>query len=89
MADVMARPPAAVQHAATPKLVTEDTMADDTHDTETEEVEGSNIRQIVAVAILLAALLGGGLWLTGALRSTSAIQDCAMSGRSNCAPIKG
>jgi hypothetical protein len=64
-------------------------MADETHDTETDEVEGSNLRQIVAVAILLVALVGGSLWLTGALRSTSAIQDCAMAGRSNCAPIKG
>lgn len=62
---------------------------DEGREIEGEEVQGSNIRQIVAVAILLAALLGVGLWLTGALRSTGAIQDCAMSGRTNCAPIKG
>ena len=60
-------------------------MLDDSH--ENEAGGGSNIRQIVAVVILLAALLGVGLWLTGSLRSTSAIQDCAMSGRTNCAPI--
>ena len=60
-------------------------MLDNSHENESEG--GSNIRMIVAVALLLAALLGVGLWLTGSLRSTAAIQDCAMSGRTNCAPI--
>ncbi len=64
-------------------------MVDEAHETEGEEVEGNNTRQIVAALILLAVLLGGGLWLTGALRKTSSIQDCAMAGRTNCAPIKG
>lgn len=44
-------------------------------------------RQLVAAAILLALLLGGSLWITGALRGAAAIQDCAASGRTNCAPI--
>ena len=44
-------------------------------------------RQLIAAVILLALLLGGGLWLTGALRGAAAIQDCAASGRTNCAPI--
>ncbi len=64
-------------------------MVHETPETEDEEGEGSNTRQIVAALILLAVLLGGGLWLTGALRKTSNIQDCAMAGRTNCAPIKG
>ncbi len=62
---------------------------DDSHEPEGDEVEGGNMRQVVAALILLAVLLGGGLWLTGALRKTGNIQDCAMSGRTNCAPIKG
>ncbi len=63
-------------------------MVDERDETETE-AGGSNVRQLVAALILLAVLLGGGLWLTGALRRTGSIQDCAMSGRTNCAPIKG
>ena len=37
--------------------------------------------------ILLGLLLAGSLWITGALRGASVIQDCVASGRSNCAPI--
>ena len=44
-------------------------------------------RQLVAVLILLSLLLAGSLWITGALRGASVIQDCVASGRSNCAPI--
>ena len=45
-------------------------------------------RQAVAAAILLALLLGAGLWITGALRGASQIQDCVQAGRRNCAPIE-
>ena len=39
---------------------------------------------LLALALLVVlALLG--LWVSGALHSTSAVQDCAMQGRSNCA----
>lgn len=44
-------------------------------------------RQAVAAILLLAALLSGALWVTGALRGASAIQDCVQAGRSNCAPV--
>jgi hypothetical protein len=44
-------------------------------------------RQIVAAVLLLAALVGTGLFLTGALRNAGRIQDCVASGRTNCAPI--
>ena len=46
------------------------------------------IRQIVAAVIVLAVLVGGGLWLTGALRGTTEIQDCVAAGRTNCAPVR-
>jgi len=52
------------------------------------EHDPGRIRQIVAAVILLAVLVGGGLWLTGALRGTTAIQDCVAAGRTNCAPIR-
>ncbi len=46
------------------------------------------VRQIVAALILLVVLVGGGLWLTRALRSAATIQDCVSAGRTNCAPIQ-
>ncbi len=53
-----------------------------------EDDNPGRTRQIVAAVILLVILVGGGLWLTGALRGTSAIQDCVSAGRTNCAPIQ-
>ena len=50
--------------------------------------EGGSGRQLIAAIIVIAVLIAGGLWLTGVLRGTSNIQDCAMSGRTNCAPIR-
>ena len=44
-------------------------------------------RQSIAAIILLAALLGGALWVAGALRGASAIQDCVQAGLTNCAPV--
>jgi MYXO-CTERM domain-containing protein len=44
-------------------------------------------RQLIAALVLLGLLLAGSLWITGALRGASAIQDCVQAGRSNCAPI--
>ncbi len=50
--------------------------------------EGGNARQLVAAIILLVALVGIGLWLSGTLRGAASIQDCVASGRTNCAPIR-
>ncbi len=44
-------------------------------------------RQLIASVLVIAVLLLAGLWLTGALRSGSAIQDCVAAGRTNCAPV--
>ncbi len=46
-----------------------------------------NRRGTVATVLVIAALVLAGLWIGGALRHTTAIQDCVMAGRSNCAPI--
>jgi hypothetical protein len=42
-----------------------------------------------AMVMLLVAVLvvGGGYFLSAKLREMSRIQDCVMSGRTNCAPI--
>jgi len=40
-------------------------------------------RQLIAALVLLGLLLAGSLWITGALRGASAIQDCVQAGRSN------
>jgi len=37
--------------------------------------------------IIVLALVGGGLYLVHVIRGMSNIQDCVMSGRTNCAPI--
>ena len=54
-----------------------------------EEHEPSGgARQLIAAVIVLAVLVGGGLWLSGTLRGASVIQDCVAAGRTNCAPLK-
>jgi len=52
-----------------------------------EGQDRTSSRQVVAALILLAVLIGGGLWLTQALRGAATIQDCVSAGRTNCAPI--
>lgn len=52
-----------------------------------EGQDNSSTRQIVAAVLLLLVLIGGGLWLTRALRGAATIQDCVSAGRTNCAPI--
>ncbi len=44
-------------------------------------------RQLLAALVLLVVLVAGSLWIIGALRGASAIQDCVQAGRSNCAPV--
>ena len=48
---------------------------------------GGSRRGAVAGLVIAAILLLAGLWLARELRSASQIQDCVMSGRSNCEPI--
>jgi len=41
---------------------------------------------LIGLAICLALVLGG-LFLVYALKKSSALQDCVMQGRTNCAPV--
>ena len=38
--------------------------------------------------IVIVVLVVGGIWISHVIRGASAIQDCVMSGRTNCAPIR-
>lgn len=38
--------------------------------------------------LIIAALVLGGLFLVHLLRNASQLQDCILSGRTNCAPIE-
>jgi hypothetical protein len=46
-------------------------------------------RRAVIGLVVVIALVVGGLFLVRVLQNMSRIQDCAMSGRTNCAPIDG
>ncbi|MGJ4889868.1 hypothetical protein ACQR1Y_16840 [Bradyrhizobium sp. HKCCYLRH3099] len=41
----------------------------------------------IAALVFAAIMVGFGLWLARQLTSASRMQDCLMSGRSNCAVI--
>ena len=42
----------------------------------------------IAAVVFIVLLVVGGLWLASAIRADSRMQDCVMSGRTNCAPVK-
>ena len=44
-------------------------------------------RKALLALVFVLVLIVAGLFLTHVLRHLSQIQDCAISGRSNCAPI--
>ena len=51
-----------------------------------EEGEASRRGPLVALVVVIVLVVGG-LALTHVLSGVSRIQDCAMAGRSNCAPV--
>lgn len=46
--------------------------------------QGGNRRGAIAGLAIAVVLLAVGLWLARELTATSKMQDCLMSGRSNC-----
>ncbi len=46
--------------------------------------QGGNRRGAIAGLAIAVVLLAVGLWLARELTTTSKMQDCLMSGRSNC-----
>ncbi|WP_234682870.1 hypothetical protein [Bradyrhizobium monzae] len=49
---------------------------------------GDSRRGAIAGLIIAAVILGVGLWLARDLTAASKMQDCVMSGRSNCNVIQ-
>ncbi len=49
--------------------------------------EAPNRKGPVIALVLVVMLLLGGILLQRTLRSTGKMEDCLMSGRSNCAPV--
>jgi hypothetical protein len=43
---------------------------------------------MIALLVIIVLIIGG-LWLTKQLSAVSKMQDCLMSGRTNCAPVGG
>ena len=43
---------------------------------------------LIGIGIFLAVLVLSGVWLMNTLRDMGKMQDCAMQGRRNCAPIE-
>jgi hypothetical protein len=41
----------------------------------------------VILLVLVAALVGGGIWIASVMLEVRKVQDCAASGRRNCAPV--
>jgi hypothetical protein len=48
------------------------------------EPQGGNRHGAIAGLAIAVVLLGVGLWLSHALTASSKMQDCLMSGRTNC-----
>jgi hypothetical protein len=55
--------------------------------TEQEERQPSRRAAIVTMIIIAFALLGA-IYMVNRLHQMSAVQDCVMAGRTNCAPIQ-
>ncbi len=55
---------------------------------EEESPRGGASRGPLVALILIVVLILGGLWLSQRLRAVSNLQDCVMSGRTNCAPVR-
>jgi hypothetical protein len=59
------------------------------HRSEDGDDEGDQRRSAALIGlIIILALAIAGVWLVRELREKSQLEDCLMSGRTNCAPIE-
>jgi hypothetical protein len=63
-------------------------MADKSNGNSNDEPHGENRGPAVAGLVIAAVLLAVGLWLAHELTTASKMQDCVMSGRTNCNVIE-
>lgn len=61
--------------------------SDEPDDPDSGDEELPDRRRAALMLVLVLLLVIGGVALVHVLRNMSQIQDCAMSGRTNCAPI--
>ncbi len=54
----------------------------------TDPEEAGSRRGAIAGLLIAAAMLAAGLWLAHELTAASKLQDCVMSGRTNCNVIE-
>jgi flagellar biogenesis protein FliO len=52
-----------------------------------DEADQRRSSALIGLIIILALAIAG-VWLVRELREKSALEDCLMSGRTNCAPIE-
>ena len=57
------------------------------HDPSESDDDGGNRRGALIGLAIAALLVVAGIYLVNALRNQGKMEDCLMSGRSNCAPI--
>ena len=50
--------------------------------------EPLSIGALIGIGVFLVLLVVSGVWLMNTLRDLGKMQDCAMQGRRNCAPIE-
>ena len=53
------------------------------HDEDPEEERARRRTHLIGLVVVVVLVLGG-LWLANVLGAASKIQDCVMSGRTNC-----
>jgi hypothetical protein len=53
-----------------------------------DEPEGDSRRGAIAGLVIAVVLLAVGIWLARDLTAASKLQDCVMSGRTNCSMIE-
>lgn len=56
--------------------------------TEPDQDQGDNRNGAVAGLVIVVVLLAVGIWLARDLTAASKLQDCVMSGRTNCNVIE-
>jgi hypothetical protein len=62
-------------------------VSDSPNRAESDDHPQPSPRRALAVLALMLAIAAGGWFLFERLSADSAIQDCVMAGRSNCAPV--
>lgn len=77
-----------------PETVPEDYADDSADDLAQYEDEDTNVdyrhrmlMNIIAV-VIVSCLVGVGVWIADTIADMEKVQDCAMQGRQNCAPIE-